>query len=99
MKIFSVDRGEIPPLEMPARFRTEIVYFTTPPGKTGTPPLGPNEYWICRDEAARWLDEMVVYVVSPLDSASRAEIELSEYQEAFLLWLIANDTQHVRVVS
>lgn len=99
MIIYSVDHADALPLEMPARFRTEIVYFTTPPGKAGLPPLGPNEYWIRQDEAARWLDEMVVYVVSPLDAASRAEIEINEYQEGFLMWLIATETQHVRVVS
>jgi len=41
-----------------------------------------NEYWIRHDEAVKWLDELVVYVVSPLDARSKAEIELTDDHEA-----------------
>ena len=99
MKIISLDHPELPPLEMPARFRTEIVYFTTPPGQSGMPSLGADEYWIRAADAERCLDEMVVRVVSPLDSRSKAEIELTDYQEAWLQWLVDNQVQHVRVQS
>jgi hypothetical protein len=97
LKICSVEKPDVPPLNMPARFRTEIVYFMTPSGESGVPALGPQEYWIRREDAQRWLDEFVVEVVSPLDAEAVAEIELSEEHEAFLQWLIDHDVQHVRI--
>lgn len=99
MKIVPLDHPDLPSLEMPARFRTEIVYFTTPSGKSGAPVMGTDEYWIRTEDAVRWLEEMVVFVVSPLDSRSRAEIELTDYQEAWLQWLVDHGVQHVRVIS
>jgi len=98
LKIFAVDQPQAPPLEMPDRFRMEIPFFMTPAGDRGAPAvLGENEYWVNLDDARRWLDEMVVYVVSPLDAENQAEIELTEYHEAFLQWLILHEVQHVRV--
>ena len=100
MKLLAVDHPAAPPLEMPDRFRMEIVYFMTPPGEGGAPArLGDNEYWISLDDARRWLDELVVYVVSPLDAENQAEIELTEYHEAFLQWLVTHEIQHVRLAS
>jgi hypothetical protein len=98
MKINAVDQPGVPPLEMPDRFRMEIVYFMTPPGEGGAPAaLGDNEYWIRLDDARRWLDELVVYVVSPLDAENQAEIELTEYHESFVQWLVTHGVQHVKV--
>ena len=98
MKINAVDRADFPPLDVPDRFRMEIVYFMTPPGERGAPAkLGDNEYWVNLDDARRWLDEQVVYVVSPLDAENQAEIELTEYHEAFLQWLVDHGIQHVRL--
>jgi hypothetical protein len=83
---------------MSNRFRMEIVFFMTPAGDRSAPAdLGPKEYWIARDDALRWLDDGVICVVSPLDAASQAEIELSEEQEAWLEWLVQHEIQHVRV--
>ena len=59
--------------------------------------LGEGEYWIDLDDARRWLDEQVVYVVSPLDAENKAEIELTEYHEAFLQWLISHGISHVKL--
>ena len=99
MKALAVNHPEVPPLDVPDRFRMEIVYFMTPPGERGAPAkLGDNEYWIDPAEARRWLDELVVYVVSPLDAQNQAQIELTEYHEAFLQWLVTHDVQHVRLV-
>ncbi|WP_254512109.1 hypothetical protein [Anatilimnocola floriformis] len=99
MQILAVDKPALPPFEMPARFRLEIVYFMTCPGERGAPAkLGENEYWIDHDEARQWLDDLVVCVVSPLDAAAKAEIPLTEEHEAWLQWLLANDVKHVRVV-
>jgi hypothetical protein len=98
MQLTAVDKPDIPPLTLPDRFRMEIVYFMTPPGERGAPAqLADNEYWINLDDARRWLDEQVVYVVSPLDAENQAEIELTEYHEAFLQWLVDHHVQHVRI--
>ena len=98
MFVHAVDQPTIAPLEVPPRFRTEIVYFITPPGERGAPAALPDgEYWIDPDDARRWLDESVVYVVSPLDAENQAEIELTEYHEAFLEWLLAGNVRRVRI--
>jgi hypothetical protein len=97
MKLLALDRPGVPPLEMPERFRTEIVYFMTPADSAGAPPLGTDEYFVRLDEAKQWLDELVVYVVSPLDAEAKAEIELSEDHERFLQWLVDHGVQHVRL--
>jgi hypothetical protein len=99
MRLISLDRPAAPPLALPDRFRMEIVYFMTPPGERGAPAdLKENEYWITLEEAHRWLDEQVVYVVSPLDAENQAEIELTEYHEAFLQWLVDHNIQHVKLI-
>jgi hypothetical protein len=98
MKIIAVERADLAPLEMPARFRTEIVFFMTPPGEKGAPAdLKSNEYWIDLEDARKWLEELVVYVVSPLDAENKAEIELTEDHERWLEWLVASGVQRVRV--
>ena len=84
---------------MPARFKHDIAYFMTPPGERGAPQLPAGEYWVSLDEARRWLDEGVLLVVSPLDSESQAEIEISEDQERWLEWLVEHDIQHLRLES
>jgi hypothetical protein len=99
MKLTAPDQPAAPALEVPDRFRMEIVYFMTPPGERGAPAeLGEHEYWIDQDEARQWLDEGVVYVVSPLDAENQAEIELTEYHEAFLQWLVTNGVRRVRIL-
>jgi len=98
MFVHAVDQPNVKPLECPARFRTEIVYFMTPPGERGAPAdLPEGEYWIDPEDARCWLDEQVVYVVSPLDAENQAEIELTEYHEAFLEWLVAGNVRRVRL--
>jgi hypothetical protein len=100
MKVFAVNQPQIAPLGLPDRFRMEIPFFMTPAGEGGAPTdLGENEYWINLDDARRWLDEQVVYVVSPLDAENKAEIELTDYHEAFLQWLIAHCVQRVRLAT
>jgi hypothetical protein len=81
---------------MPDRFRTQIVYFMTPPGQ-GVPALPPGEYRIRLADAQNWLDEGVVSVVSPLDAENKAELELTEEQEAWLEWMVEHQIQHVRL--
>lgn len=94
-----VDRPEVPALPISARLQGQLVYFMTPPGSPGVPELAEGEYWIARDEVARWLDEGVFFLVSPLDSANATEVEITEEQEALLAWLQKNDVQHVRLLE
>jgi hypothetical protein len=79
--------------------KAELVYFMTPPSAPGVPPLGENELWIARSDVGMWLADGFIDLVSPLDSANKLEVELSEEQEAVLHWLKKHDIQHVRVVE
>jgi hypothetical protein len=97
MKIYSVDHPDLSPFQMPDSFRTQIVYFITPSGTHGVPELSASEYWIRLEDARQWLDTLVVLVISPLDAAAKAEIELTDEQEAWLQWMVDNQVQHVRV--
>ncbi len=98
VKVTSVDLPQTPPLVMPDRFRRDVTYFATPPGVQDAPPRLPDrEYWIRQDDAARILADGVITIVSPLDSAARTEIELTEEQERWLEWIVAHGVQHVRI--
>jgi hypothetical protein len=97
--LVSVDQPGASPLSISARLRSQLVYFMTDATAAGVPPLGENEYWFTREEVAKWLDEGVFYLVSPLDTANMTEVELTEDQEVMLGWLARNQIQHVRVVE
>ena len=97
MRVYSVEKPELASFEMPDRFRTEIAYFMTPPGEPGVPELAAHEYWIRSQDAQAWLEDGVVLVVSPLDAEAKAEVELTDEQEAWLEWMVANKIQHVRL--
>lgn len=97
MLIHAVTRPDLPPLAMPDRFRLEIVYFMTPSDGDSIPDLPEKEYWIRREDAQRWLDELVVRVISPLAAEAVAEIELSEDHERWLEWMVEHDVEHVRI--
>jgi hypothetical protein len=98
MLVVAINRPEITPLKMPERFFTEVVYFTTPPGERGAPAtMAAREYFVRLEDAKRWLDELVVRIVSPLDSSSRAEIGLTDYHETWLEWMVGNQIEHIRL--
>ncbi len=99
VNLVSVDRPEVTPLLISARLRSQLVYFMTATATEGVPPLGENEFWFARDEVAKWLDDGVFYLVSPLDSANMTEVEITEEQESMLSWLNRNQVQHVRAVE
>jgi len=100
MRVVAVDRPEVPPLEMPPRFKHDIAYFMTPAGHRGAPAqLAAGEFWIDSDEARRWLDEGVLEVISPLDSSRQAELEITEEQENWLQWLLTHGVRHVRLAN
>jgi hypothetical protein len=99
LKLVCVDHPEVPPLPISSRLRSQLVYFMTLADTPGVPPLGENEYWISRDDVARWLMEGVFFLVSPLDTENKTEVELTEEQEALLTWLDRHQIQHVSVVE
>jgi hypothetical protein len=98
-KLVSVDHPEAPAIEVSARLRSQLVYFMTMADAPGVPVLGESEFWIARDDVARWLEEGVFRLVSPLDTENMTEVELTEEQETLLNWLDRNQIQHVRVVG
>jgi hypothetical protein len=98
-RLVPLDRPEVAPLTITSRLRGQLVYFMTPPGTPEIPSLQEDEFWIAGEDVARWLDEGVFYLVSPLDSANATEVELTEEQESLLNWLQENGIQHVRAVG
>lgn len=98
VRVEAVGRDQVPPLSMPDRFRHELPYYITPAGSAGVPPLQAGEYFVKRDDARRILDDGCVEIVSPLDSAMRAEIELNEDHERWLEWMVQYDIEHIRIV-
>ena len=95
--VHAIDQPSLPPLKMSDRFPHEITYFMSLPGEPGVPPLAPGEYWVGLQSASTWLDDGVFHLVSPLDSENKTEIELSEEQEAWLEWMVANRVERVRL--
>ena len=96
-KLVPIDRPDVPPRTISAKLRSQLVYFMQPPGAPGVPPLGENEYWFSPEDVATWVDEGLIHLVSPLDTANTTEVELSEEQEAFLGWLKQSGVRHLRV--
>ncbi|MBD3674569.1 MAG: hypothetical protein HUJ26_13690 [Planctomycetaceae bacterium] len=99
VKVICVSNDATPPTKMSDRFRHEIAYFGTRNGDDIPVELAPNEYWIDLKETEEIYDEGVIKLVSPLDSSSTAELELSEELELFLEWVIQNKVDHVRLES
>ena len=97
MHVYSVDHPELPPLEMPRRFKHDVAYFMTPPGERGVSKLPEGEYWIDLEDARRWLDDGALLVYSPLDSTKQAEIQLTAEQEEWLEWIVANQVNRIRI--
>lgn len=97
VQVFATDQPELKPFPMPERFRHEVTFFALDRHPDGSA-LSEGEWWIDLEEAARVLEEGVVRLVSPLDSDSRAEIELSEEQEGWLEWVVQHRVERVRLV-
>ena len=96
--VYAVEKPELPPFEMPTRFRHDITYFVTRAGEQGVPEtIATVEWWVRREDAKRLYDEGVVRIVSPLDSANSVEVEITEEQEAWLKWLIHHEIEHLRL--
>lgn len=98
-RLIPIDRPDVTPLTISPRLRGQLVYFMSPPDAPGVPTLGEGEYWVTADEVARVLDDGVICLISPLDTAHMTEVEINEEQEALLNWLKDRGVQHVRVVE
>ncbi len=94
-----LDHPEVAPLPISARLRGQLVYFVAAANEPSVPPLGENEYFFHQAEIAKWLDEGVFYLVSPLDTANMTEVEITEEQEALFEWLKKMKVQHLRVIE
>ena len=92
-----LDRPEVAPLPITLRLRHQLVYFMSARDTPGIPALGDNDFWFDADEVAKWVDEGVFYLVSPLDTDNMTEVELTEEQEALLAWLHTQKVRHVRI--
>ena len=92
-----IDRPEVAPMAISPRLRNQLVYFMSARDTAGIPELGEDDFWFDADEVAKWVDEGVFYLVSPLDTDNMTEVELSEEQEALIAWLHANKVRHVRL--
>ena len=92
-----LDRPSVAPRPISERLRGQLVYFGLASNSPGVPTLGEAEYWFDPFEVSRWLDDGVISLISPLDTANMTEVELSEEQESFLTWLKKEDVKHVRV--
>ncbi|GAC1449701.1 MAG: hypothetical protein NVSMB9_33680 [Isosphaeraceae bacterium] len=92
-----VDVEGVAPREISPRLRSQLVYFQQAQGTPGVPPLREDELWFDPVEVARWIDDGVFFLVSPLDTANMTELELSEEQEDFLKWLQTHAVQRVRL--
>jgi hypothetical protein len=92
--VTALDRPGVSPRGISPRLRSQLNYFVAAPGSA---PPGEGEYRFDLDDVRRWVDDGVFHLVSPLDTAHQTEVELTEEQEEFLGWLLANDVRHVRV--
>lgn len=99
IRLESLDQPGIPPLEISSRLRGQLAYFASSLTAANRINLGENEYFFACDDVARILEDGVFHLVSPLDTAHRTEVELTEEQEALLEWLKQNVTQRVRVLE
>ena len=97
LALVPLDHPEVAPLGISLRLRNQLVYFMTSRDTAGLPKLAELDYWFAADEVAKWVDDGVFYLVSPLDTDSMTEVELSEEQETMLAWLHKHQIQHVRL--
>ena len=94
--VHAVGRPDVPACRMPARFRTDVAYFASPP-TDGEPRPPAGEYLFDPTAVADWIATGVLALVSPLDAAHVAEVEITEDQERFLHWLERHAIVRVRV--
>lgn len=100
IRITSLDRPEVAPFVATDRFRHEVAYFAAGRGDESVPvKLGDAEYWLDPETIQTIFDDGVVRLVSPLDSDTTAELELSEEQERILEWVLQHGIRHVKLMT
>jgi hypothetical protein len=87
------------PRAISSKLRVQLAYFAAVPRPGEGPALGENEYFFPAGAIAQTLDDGVILLVSPLDTANMTEVELSEEQEELLQWLRDSGVEHVRVIE
>ncbi|MFM7319839.1 MAG: hypothetical protein ACKO85_19550 [Isosphaeraceae bacterium] len=97
MKIVAVGRPEVPAFTVSTRLRSQFIYFASAADAQGIPKLGENEFHFPLNETRTWHEEGVIYLVSPLDTANKTEVELTDEQEDLMAWLVQHEVEHVRV--
>ncbi len=98
MRVIAVGRPELPPLEMPARFKHDIAYFMTPPGERGVPALPDGRILGDARRCPAVGSTMACWCWSLRWTAkTTAEAEITEEQEKWLEWMVANNIEHVRL--
>lgn len=97
MKIVSVGRPTPVSKTISHRLRSQLVYFAAPAHAQDVPPLGENEYFFRLGETQKVLEDGVIDLISPLDTANMTEVEITEEQEELLEWLATNELEHVRL--
>ena len=98
-KLLPLDKPGIAPHTISTKLRAQLAYFASIPSEIDHIQLGEAEYFFEAGETAKTLDDGVLMLVSPLDTANMTEVEISEEQEDLLQWLCQNQVQHVRVVE
>ncbi len=97
MLLVPLDRPEVAPLTISPRLRNQLVYFMSARDTPGLPSMGESDFYFDAAEVAKWVDEGVFYLVSPLDTDNMTEVELTEEQETLLAWLHTQGVRHVRL--
>jgi hypothetical protein len=96
--VYAIEKPDLPPFEMPARFKHDIAYFAALAGEPGVPEtIAEGQWWVRREDAQRIYDDGVIRVVSPLNVEITAELEISDEQEAWLQWMIEHEIEHLRL--
>jgi len=95
--LIPLDRPEVAPLAITPRLRNQLVYFMSARDTPGLPAMAELDFFFDADEVAKWVDEGVFYLVSPLDTDNMTEVELTEEQEVMLAWLQSKGVRHVRL--
>ena len=97
VNVVSAKDPSVPAIVMSDRFRHEIAYFGSRNGPEVPVHLENSEYWINLEEVTEAYDSGVIRIVSPLDSSTTAELELSEELERWLEWVLEHRVEHVRL--
>ncbi len=96
-RVYPADKDNVEFYKISHALKLQLPYFVASSEDPDVPPLKENECWIRLSDAENWLEEGVFYVVSPLDVENKTEVEISEEQEDFLIWLTTNSVQYIRV--